>query len=107
MSAQLTLRGVVNGLASVPALCPASSHARRVSPDAALLGLGDRMKNLLRVIDGVGPFTNELFGELDRVVGRILATQATTLEGLFVKAVKARSACWGVLGTSMVQTTPI
>jgi hypothetical protein len=73
--------------------------ARTVGADIVLLALGQRFDALAAQIDhtiehglDIAWATLEEFGRIDAA---IVATSATTMDGLYVKA---RAACWALLG---------
>ena len=73
--------------------------ARTVGADIVLLALGQRFDALAAQIDhaiehGLD-IAWETLEEFDRIDAAIVATPATTMEGLFVKA---RAGCWALLG---------
>jgi hypothetical protein len=62
--------------------------------DAVLLGVGRRFDVLASQLDD-GLYECEVLEEFSRILAKIGSTPATTMEGL---CVKARAACWTLLG---------
>jgi hypothetical protein len=89
-----TRRAVIAGVAVDPALLPVTTSARE-SPDARLLELGRQFQAVTQGLESCEWSDDALFERLDAVENEILRVQATTMEGLFVKA---SAACWALLG---------
>jgi hypothetical protein len=80
------------------ALIPASSMfkpAQTPATDPVLLALGRKFDALTEKLDSDLNMPWETLAEFSRVEAQIVATPATTIEGL---CVKARAACWALLG---------
>jgi hypothetical protein len=94
----LSRRCVVRSVASLP-LCALPTHIKNDAADAPLFALGLAFDAVSGQIDHAiehGLHLDwDLLREFDRIEAEILARSATTLEGLFVKA---KVACWGLLG---------
>ena len=89
-----TRRALIAGVAASPALFPLIASATE-SPDARLLELGQQFQSIAQRLEDCEWSDDLLFAALDSVEGEILRIQATTIEGLFVKA---SAACWALLG---------
>jgi hypothetical protein len=63
--------------------------------DANLVMLGQQFAEIVRALDDRDWLDAEPLAKLAEVEGRILNTQAVTMEGLYVKA---QAACWALLG---------
>ena len=90
-------RFVLRGLASAPVTPFAAGKIH--TADATLIVLGAEFSNLAAKIDhAIEDGTDiawEVLHQLDGVEAEIVATPATTIDGL---CVKARAACWALLG---------
>lgn len=100
MSARSTTsrRSLVAGLAIAPTLC-ASTVSYASPSDRALIELGARFNSVTASLDhyidnGMDVPMSEL-EQLGSIESEILSLQATTIDGL---RVKARAACWTLLG---------
>jgi hypothetical protein len=82
---------------SFVAMAPAFASANRVTAtsDAVLFELGSRFDVIANQLDHDCSTDWKTLREFDWIVTRIVATPATTLEGLYVKA---RAGCWALLG---------
>src|SRR5262245_60206973 len=78
-------------------MTPAFASTNRVTTasDAVLLELGCRFDAIANQLDHDCRTDWKTLREFDWIVTRIVATPATTLEGLYVKA---RAGCWALLG---------
>jgi hypothetical protein len=96
MNRKLTRRAAV---AAIAAGAPVLTAAAAVShPDAELIGLGRQFEEITATLDREIAGADDDLPALDRlavVEPRILATPATTMEGM---RVKARAACWALGG---------
>lgn len=95
--ASLSRRSLMARVFVTPALCQSMASAN--SADEMLARLGCKFEHLATEFDHCvangADLTDRLFEELGRVESEILSIQATTIEGL---RVKARAACWALLG---------
>jgi hypothetical protein len=86
-------------LAAIPTTIVSTTSSSNYNPDAPLIDLGRQLDVLTTTIDDATE--NRLDIEMDvldrfaNIVEEIANAQATTIEGLFVKA---RTACWALLG---------
>jgi hypothetical protein len=64
-------------------------------PDAELVALGSDFDTVAARLDNGPSLDSDFANEFDRLEREILASSATTLEGLFVKA---KIGCWALLG---------
>ena len=96
----LSRRDVVSGIAATPAVAAAGFTAA-ASLDASLMALGVQFDEIVSALDSAieqkGHFSalNTLLPRFDAIEDAILATQATTMRGL---QIKARAAHWALLG---------
>jgi len=95
----LSRRSILGALATSPLLGSATLLAEGECADERLLNLGREftttVANIDRAIDQRTDIADQWLGQLDRLDAEIVATPATTTEGL---CVKARAACWASLG---------
>lgn len=89
-----TRRAVIASVAAAPTLLPAIASAGQ-SPDTRLLELGQPFRGIVNGLEDCEWSDDSLLIKLDAVEGEILRINATTMEGLFVKA---SAACWALLG---------
>jgi hypothetical protein len=93
----LSRRSLIGSLASSPLL--ASPGISSAQPDSRLRVLGHQFlmaaAEIDRAVEGLSDLTQETMDTFDRIEAQIIATPATTIEGL---RVKARAACWALLG---------
>src|SRR5262245_21075089 len=87
-------RGALFSVAVAP-LIAAPTRTNTNKTDEQLVALGLAFDAVTVQLDRSSDLDWELIKEFDRIEAEILAESATTLEGLFVKA---RIACWGLLG---------
>lgn len=92
-------RSMIGSLAASPFLISTNSVVAASSPDSLLLSLGREFTASAAKLDhaiaaGID-FDIELLDRLNLLDSEIARTQATTMEGL---SVKARAACWARLG---------
>ncbi len=87
--ASLSRRGVIAGIAAAPATTAFAA------PDTELLALGRQFDEVTRILDATEWSDAAAVARLDEVEAAILGAEATTMEGL---AVKARAAYWARLG---------
>ena len=95
---KLSRRAIMASLAIVPAFSTSVAFAKPAPYDAELISLGRQFDAIAAAIDDViegrGKLTNEI-EMLGSIETAITATPAKTMEGL---CVKARAACWALLG---------
>lgn len=85
-------RTVVAGVAAAPILStPLAAHV----PATELASLGQQFKEIVQALDNSNWGDSDALTRLAKVETAILSTQAATMEDLFVKA---RAACWALLG---------
>ena len=98
ISPRFSRRTIVASLAIAPALSTSAAMAETTSPDAELIALGCQFDAVTAAIDDAFEGRAELTNELERLgsleAARV-ARPAKTREGL---CVKARAACWALLG---------
>lgn len=90
----ISRRSVLLSAAVIPA-SSMSKSAQTPATDHILFALGRKFDALTEKLDGDLNMPWETLEEFSRIEAQILATSATTLEGL---CVKARAACWALLG---------
>ena len=96
----LSRRKVVSGIVAIPAIT-AARFTPAASLDATLIALGIQFDEIASAIDSAiehgGQFNalSALLTRFDTIEAAILATQATTMRGL---QIKARAAHWALLG---------
>src|SRR5262245_14027470 len=88
-------REIVAGAIVTPALAKASGGDAAHSPDTNLATLGQEFDRIARFLDDNDWRDPDYLARLAEVESAILMTQATTMEGL---GIKARAACWALLG---------
>jgi hypothetical protein len=89
----LSRRSALHSVALLP-LVLTSKTAQISASDAALVQLGRQFDAVAARIDH-GDTARETINYFSRIYDEIVATPATTMEGLFIKA---RVECWGLLG---------
>jgi hypothetical protein len=94
-SRKLSRRVIFGALAVVPTVSMATIAEGVGSSDAELVALGRQFDKIVRDLEAGDWADDESFARLDDVEKAILSTQATTEVGL---CVKARAACWALLG---------
>lgn len=88
-------RSILGALGTLPALTLAGSVERSCA-DTTLLALGTRFEELAAKFDAdIDDMSEDMIREFGHIELEILATGAVTVEGL---RVKARAACWALLG---------
>lgn len=80
-------------MAVIP-IIPGQLAAQVKQPDAELIALGRQFDDLAELVDRTGYIT-DVYAQFDAVEKAIVTQEATTMAGL---SVKARAACWAVLG---------
>jgi hypothetical protein len=95
----ISRRSALSVLAASPLLIAVMTSAETSSADSRLLALGRDFDAAAGKLDhaittGID-FDNGLLEQLDRLDSEIVTTQASTMQGL---SVKARAACWALLG---------
>jgi hypothetical protein len=95
----VTRRATLGALVASPLVVATKPVAAASSSDVQLLALGrDFSAVAARLDDAIASgidFDDGLLEQLGRLEAEITATQASTMEGLWVKA---RAACWALLG---------
>jgi hypothetical protein len=98
MIAKLSRRTLIGALAA-SSVMPVAGAAASSTVDSRLVDLGRQFDQLAKYIDdpcGDGrQLTEEFFAKFHRIEAEILSTPAKTIEGY---RVKARAACWALLG---------
>lgn len=89
---QISRRSALSFIGMTPAF---ASNRVTTASDAVLLELGCRFDAIANQLDHDCSTDWRTLREFDLIVTRIVATPATTLEGLYVKA---RAGCWVLLG---------
>jgi hypothetical protein len=96
---EVSRRVMLRALAIFPILSSTIAHAGKSSRDADLVAFGEEFDfvaaQMDRAISTRSNFDPDVFERFDEVENKIMRAQATTLEGL---SVKARVICWGLLG---------
>jgi hypothetical protein len=99
MKSAISRRSALSVLATSPLLTAAASVCEASSPDCHLLALGREFTAAAAKLDYAIAaridFDDEVIENLNRLETEIVWTQATTMEGL---SMKARAACWALLG---------
>jgi hypothetical protein len=90
----LSRRSALGSLVVSP-LVVTSTPAASIRSDTVLLELGRRFAAMATKLDNDIDVSWEMLEEFNEVEAQIIATAATTLEGL---SVKARVTCWALLG---------
>ena len=105
MTRRFSRRAIVGALASSSVISSGAKVAAFGLADAKLIDLGHQFDRLAKQMDGsceaFDRLNDEYFAELDRVEAEILSTPAQSFEGY---RVKARAACWALLGDIDPQT---
>jgi hypothetical protein len=92
---QFSRRSALFSAAMIPAIA-VSRPAQTGAADTVLVALGHRFDALAAQLDhAVEQIEWETLEEISRIETQIVATPATTIEGL---CVKARAGCWALLG---------
>ena len=92
MSRKLSRRAAV---ATIAAAAPVVARAATTCADAELIELGRQFNEIIAAIDRDCCLSDQFFNRLAVVEPAIVNTPATSIEGL---RVKARAACWALLG---------
>ncbi len=87
-TSEISRRVLVAGIATTPVL--STAQAQVSSPDAKLIELGIQFDQIVRALEDSDWANDEYSARFADVEGSILSAQATTIEGLCVKAL-ARS----------------
>ena len=87
-------RSVLLSAAIMPAAI-VPQPTQMAGPDAILAMLGRQFDTLAAKLDSDWHVPSETLEEFNRIEAKIIATRATTIEGL---CVKARVTCWALLG---------
>jgi hypothetical protein len=88
---RISRRKVIAGMAATPI----TTTAGTTTDDAELNALGDQFADIVRALDACAWNDDELESRLHKIEAAIVNTQATTTEGMLVKA---RIACWSRIG---------
>jgi hypothetical protein len=95
----LSRRATLRSLAGIFVVIPQVSECAISSSNARLLALGNALDEITgrldRAVGGGYDVEDGWLEDLDRIEAEILKTQASTIDGL---RVKARAACWALLG---------
>ena len=97
-TARLSRRSILGSLAVSPVLA-SPTLTTEASAGARVLALGRQFDALAaqidRAIEHSSDITQDVLDQFTRIEAEIVATPATTIDGL---RVKARAACWALLG---------
>ena len=83
---EISRRVLVAGIATTPVLSTAQAEVS--SPDAELIGLGDRFEQIVRALEDSDWADDEYSDRFADVERSILSAHATTIDGLCVKSVR-------------------
>lgn len=94
LSRRTIIAAAATAIASSPAIGDPS-----IAPDADLINLGNQFDQVAaeldRAMEDWSDVAWEVFARFDKIEGQILGKTASNIEGL---RVKARAACWALLG---------
>jgi hypothetical protein len=92
---RVSRRAVVAGISVTPVVSAAVAETSTLSPDANLVVLGHEFERVVKLLDDTEWADEGSLRKLADIEGKLLSTQAKTMEGL---GIKARVACWALLG---------